>query len=316
MTDQKDVLEKIKLAFAGSDQVDDDGFEAMMMQIEPLMAEINDEDTFSQVMSLIQQASEVRITNSLKEMGVSDADIAKSQSAMEEAQDSLAAERYETPDEILQVFHAIDEDDTDALRAALENADINCTMGQYEKTPLYAAMSSFGPCAPVIALLLDHGADPNRGLSGGTNVLHGIGFGRYDDWTEEDVDALVARCIQAGADIEARTDHLGWTPLHTAISEWEPKTARALLVNGADANALMGVTDPPTFNNGGTALQMVQSQPDLVELLLSFGADPLMPNACGQTSMDAVRESAEDDSSFGRDCARSLVLMEARAAVN
>ena len=47
----------------------------------------------------------------------------------------------------------------------------------------------------------------------------------------------VVRCLEAGADLEARTGENGWTPLHHAALVGTAEIVTALLEAGADSNA-------------------------------------------------------------------------------
>lgn len=138
------------------------------------------------------------------------------------------------------IFDAIDDGDPEAVNAALADWDIDRRHGAYESTALYHAMScSHGASLEVITLLLDAGADPRMGLTR-TGVLHGLGFGNYRGVAPKDLAVAVRRCVAAGADIEERSDHLQWTPLITAASEWNPVATEALLLAGADIDARAG----------------------------------------------------------------------------
>ncbi|MEM9591960.1 MAG: hypothetical protein AAF967_11555 [Pseudomonadota bacterium] len=148
-----------------------------------------------------------------------------------------------------EIFNAIESNEIDQIEKALTECDINQTYGELECTALYHAMSNmFGVSLAVVNLLLDKGADPSIGLGRSSNVLHGIGFGRFE---ANDVDGLaqvVARCVALGADIEQRSRKLQWTPLITAASEWNPVAVEALLLAGADIEARAGVVEGVCFS--------------------------------------------------------------------
>lgn len=147
------------------------------------------------------------------------------------------------------IFDAIEDCDPDAVRSALETWDVNTQIGEFDSTALYRAMSCcFGISLEVITLLLDAGADPRKGL-GDTNVLHGLGFARLNDIAPEDLAAIIRRCVALGADIEQRSDKLRWTPLITAVSEWNPVATEALLLAGAQINARSGDVEGVCFAN-------------------------------------------------------------------
>ena len=86
--------------------------------------------------------------------------------------------------------------------------------------------------------------------------------------------------IAAGAQV----NRLGWTPLHYAASKAQVETARMLIGRGAIINA--------PGPDGTTPLMMaaLSGQPDIVQLLLSAGADPSMFNAAHETAADWARK--------------------------
>lgn len=145
------------------------------------------------------------------------------------------------------LFDAIDDGDLAAVQAELKNCDVNQRVGEFDSTPLYCAMSNL--CAFSVAIidcLLDAGADPKLGLTQ-SNVLQGLGFSVIRDDTPEEVARIVARCVAGGANIEQRSDALGWTPLITAAAEWNPIACEALLMAGADITARAGEVDGVCF---------------------------------------------------------------------
>ncbi|MEL7100650.1 MAG: hypothetical protein AAGM84_17630 [Pseudomonadota bacterium] len=137
------------------------------------------------------------------------------------------------------IFDAIDLADLEDIKTALETWDINTRYGEAEKTALYHAMASTDADIAVMHALLDAGADPRFGLAG-SNVLHGLGFALLQDIAAEDLAGVIRRCIAAGADIEARSAQLQWTPLIMAASEWNAVATEALLMCGADVHAVAG----------------------------------------------------------------------------
>ena len=160
---------------------------------------------------------------------------------------SIAQNQLMPPEPQPEIFEAIEDCDVDAVRAALKAWNVNEPVGEYEATALYRAMScSFGTSLEVINLLLDEGADPNKGLTD-TNVLHGLGFANLQGIAPEDLTRVVRRCIDLGADIEQRSNKLQWTPLITAVSEWNPIATEALLLAGADIRARAGDVDGVCF---------------------------------------------------------------------
>ncbi len=152
------------------------------------------------------------------------------------------------------IFDAIDDGDVDAVNAALADWQVNAMHGEFDKTALYHAMAhTSGLSIPVVTVLLDAGADPRLGLGETSNVLHGLGFGQCDGVAPADLAAVITRCVALGADIEQRSNRLGWTPLIMAASEWNPVATEALLLAGADIQARAGDVDGVCFA-GETAL--------------------------------------------------------------
>lgn len=191
------------------------------------------------------------------------------------------------PSDQPEIFNAIEDGDTTLVKQALGTWDVNATHGQFEKTALYATMSNmFGVSVEIADLLLDAGADPKKGLTD-SNVLHGLGFGRCDEVPVEELAGLVKRCVGLGADIEQRTNNLQWTPLHTALNEWNAQASEALLLGGADPNACAGLTGQG-YNAGQSGLQMSIMNSVIFELLLRYGADPYARDANGQTAASAL----------------------------
>ncbi|SHG97798.1 hypothetical protein [Marivita hallyeonensis] len=146
------------------------------------------------------------------------------------------------------LFDAIETGDVSQIRAALHGCDVNARFGEYDKTALYHAVTELdGLSLEVVHLLLDAGADPRLGLTD-SNVLHGLGFARTRHLAPEDLAGFVTRCVDLGADLEHRTCRLQWTPLITAVSEWEPVATEALLMVGADITACAGDTGKGCFS--------------------------------------------------------------------
>ena len=93
----------------------------------------------------------------------------------------------------------------------------------------------------------------------------------------------VIRCLQEGADPNARGES-GDSPLHRAALSGSPfETAVALLNAGADLNALDGL--------GGTPLQLAAAElgpPEMVTALLNAGADLNARNERGRTALHSA----------------------------
>ncbi len=229
------------------------------------------------------------------------------------AQSSMIPGGAYTPEP--EIFEAIEVGDADRVRAALETWEVNARYGEFNKTALYAAVSDSGGAALGIAeLLLDAGANPSLGLSDG-NVLHGLGFGRFEPRETERLAAFVQRCVSLGADIEERTNHLQWTPLHTALNEWNVEASDALLRAGADPNARAG-DDNAACTAGQSCLEMALAHRPTFALLLQYGADPKATNSSGRSILGQLESwlGKETDDAFIADlrACREMLIAASR----
>ncbi len=121
-------------------------------------------------------------------------------------------------------FAAQDGDVAKVSRLLALGADVNATDSR-GNTPLKYASAE--PHPEVLRLLTAHGASATIADDRGFTPLHcAAGHGFYKEAIE-----MVEILLQAGADVNARSLHLGFVPLH------EARTARMvdwLLTHGAD----------------------------------------------------------------------------------
>lgn len=186
-------------------------------------------------------------------------------------------------------------------RVLLENdADVNASDNEGKRALHLAAI---GGDAPFARLLLKNGADPTVAEDSGLTPLHAAAR----DGNAEICEAL----IEHGADIN-ETDSEGWTPLHVATSHRKRPLVDILLSRGAEIRPnddgrtplylavlwgnfpiveqlvervdKFGVEDMMT----GTALHLavLSRETDMINLLLSKGADPLQLDGYGRTCID------------------------------
>lgn len=176
---------------------------------------------------------------------------------------AMSTTPYDRPPEI---FAAIDDCDISGVRTALQTWDVNQTHGEFRATALYRAMScSTGTSLDIIWLLLDAGADPRKGISD-KNVLHGLGFANLCGIRPADLAKIIRVCVERGADIEERSEKLQWTPLITAVSEWNDVAAEALLIAGADITARAGNVEGVIFSEAGCMVFANGHEPTLAVL--------------------------------------------------
>lgn len=233
--DNSELVRRLKELIINPVVVGDDGVARISPDFEPLENEAANALKVS--VDIIELDELVHVLSMLKET-LSSPEIIKSYADM-------SATQFEPQPDI---FDAIEERDVEAVRAALQKWEINESFGEHECTALYKSMSAmFGVSLEVIDLLLDSGADPNKGLTD-TNVLHGLGFANLDGNKPEELALVVRRCVELGADIEQRSNNLQWTPLITAVSEWNPVATEALLLAGADIRARAGETGRGCFS--------------------------------------------------------------------
>jgi len=135
-------------------------------------------------------------------------------------------------------------------------------------------------------------------------------------------DALLA----AGADLNARDDNFQMTPIGWANEEGHEEMVHHLYEQGAEIDlhqaAAYGIADLVKTEvrrsrrqlnaavGGWTPLQLATlwGHPDIVELLLSRGADPLMRDPFGRTTLEIARAQVDSNAAGTR-----LVHAERRA---
>jgi len=133
-------------------------------------------------------------------------------------------------------------------------ADPNKGRGTFDGTPLHAWTKMDCDYARDAVLLLDHGADPNARDDSGETPLHkAVRHGRS-------FQPLLL--LSRGADVNARNNQ-GETPLH---STWYPEVATILLDHGADVNAV--------DRQGRTPIAKWAHKPNMVALLRAHGGKP------------------------------------------
>ena len=178
--------------------------------------------------------------------------------------------------------HAAQHSSCSVLEALLNlDADANVdAMDSEGRTPLMLAAfqeTNEGASVRCIQILLRHGADIERMVSGGT-PLH------WAAWMDNV--GGVRALLEHGADVEATTDE-GDKALHVAARQGSAGSIRALLAHGVDPN-MRDVID------GNTALHLVKSsERGVIAALIEAGADRNLRNNRGVTTWQAREELQE-----------------------
>ena len=166
-------------------------------------------------------------------------------------------------------------------------ANPNCEQRVTGRHPLYIA--ALGGHYKLMRELIEKGADMDarvnrgRGRSGNFTALHAAAeLGGVD---------AISVLVEAGADIEVRSDHRS-TPLHLAASGGAVETVLALLHAGADAQAVDTRGSTPLHN----ACKFLRVA--VVRVLVDWGSDTTASNNMGLHAHDVVgvriQDSVED----------------------
>lgn len=194
---------------------------------------------------------------------------------------SLSKPRPHLSGDMAELEDAIDAGDLDATRAILAGKpELNAHYGPFQGFPLLWAMTAEGRSHRMVAMLLDHGADPNFATPDGFSPLHYIGGYLFEE-DAEDLRALTETLTRNGADIEARTQS-GLTPLLRAVCDGRLSEVACLLDHGADPDASVA-------EGGKTPLIEAMYKPDILELLLDVGADPARQTSTGEDALALIQ---------------------------
>ena len=159
----------------------------------------------------------------------------------------------------------------------------------------------------VVQAELDAGADPQAQDGAGRTVLH-VATEVSDD------PGVIEILLDAGADPEAPVAFSdGERPLHTAAVRSDPEFAQVLLERGADVDGKDANDRTPLHE---AALHSGWSGTDVLELLLSFGANMEVEDNSGQTPIFAAVTAVSEDAPVSRGPTAIKLLRERGARLD
>ena len=122
-------------------------------------------------------------------------------------------------------------------------------------------------------ILISHGAkiDTRDTINNDTALIYGIRDGKF---------GVAEYLLDAGAD-HSLTDKRGFAPLHVAVARNDVRVAQCLLDHGAAINVR-------TQSEGKTPLMIAAAAgfAEMVEMLLSRGADPSIVDSAGKSPLE------------------------------
>jgi ankyrin repeat protein len=141
----------------------------------------------------------------------------------------------------------------------------------------------------ICSVIIKNGADVNAKEGEGNTPLHLAVFrtGRKD-LSAEAYEGIIQLLLGSKADVRAR-NHYGVTPLHFAVIQGADQHAIELLLAAKpDVNAKVANADAWTPLHGAVAAGRI----DLLEILISHGADLRAKDGKGKTPLDVAEQAA------------------------
>ncbi len=170
----------------------------------------------------------------------------------------LAAVLFSQVAQANDVLQAARQGDVAALNASL-GADGNVDPATLAQPLFFASQSGH---TDIVAILLDHGADPNTILDFGS-ALQKAARGNHAE--------IVELLLKAGAEPNAQAGDKDQTPLHDAAERGALDAAKLLVAYGADVNARQRWGKPAIH------LATLKDQVEMISFLAQNGARPIEP---------------------------------------
>ncbi|KAH9888269.1 ankyrin repeat-containing domain protein [Xylariomycetidae sp. FL2044] len=176
----------------------------------------------------------------------------------------------------------------DVLEAMLKHIPLNHSWSRWQNNPMHVAAQEAHHA--IVKKLLAFGVSPSDRNIYGQTPLHAV-IGGLRCASEEGRVSMLNMLLDAGADINAQDDR-GRTPLYAAMYKATTNLGiplsllESLLSRGPSLNLASGLLDKCDT----PLLRIVSSRyhapvPDVVELLLHYGADPTAVNLNGDTAI-------------------------------
>lgn len=183
---------------------------------------------------------------------------------------------------------AIEAGDLEAARdIVMTGLDLNQVNGDGGLTPLEAAIAVQNYAPEMVEMLLEKGADPNfQAVSGMAPLQLLVGY-MHSNPTVEQRTETARLLVKYGADTELRNAR-GWTPLANAVKSGTLEEMQALLMVGADPNMLFDDMAMPEHMRNTRLIACAIEDPEKVDMLIDFGADPLANCEGGQTAAEIL----------------------------
>ncbi|MEL7106470.1 MAG: hypothetical protein AAGM21_11150 [Pseudomonadota bacterium] len=173
------------------------------------------------------------------------------------------------------------------------DADLNTPSGPARHTALLAALDAPGRTAQTLERLIAAGADPKVIHAEGDNTISwAMGYHHPETVNEKSEADLIACLVAHGANVNHSVAGQ-ITALQRGILQAGAPQVAALLAVGADQTVDMASDFHPEILASVTTVMLAAAKPDVLRLLLDYGADAARPDATGRIPLDFVKQQAE-----------------------